>query len=644
MKNYINLVLIFLLLLLSVKTTAQTRPIIIEENIESKFISENFYIYDEAPNREESLQGILQKSSSFKLTNTKVAAYFASEAGHWLKFKIVSQSEKDLILDTGLLSYDELDCYFIGESGKISQFPRVSWKTLKNIRTINSDFYAFPIKLLPEKPMTILVRGKNTKGTFRMPLRISTKERFNKIEKQNEHFFGILFGTSFFIISLGISFYFLTKDKSYLYYVLSVVSLIIQSSLINSYFCDTIGRSFLPAADPTYGNLFIPFFAYFHILFLKSILLDKTRSPKFVHNFSRYLGFWAIALAIVMLFCLVDNRLFKYMAYMVYVMYSGMIINLTLNLIQGFKYNRINATFILVSNTPFFLYLLYMILTNLRLVKQNSPYNIVMWCLLFDNLILCIGLAFRFNFVSKKEIKLQKEINLQLSKTFEAERNHQQEQIKRLEAQYNLQIEKQRISRDLHDNIGSQLTYITSNIDFYSSKLRDSPEIQHKLTNLSEYVRTTTQQLRDTIWTINKENISINDFTIRVKNYIINQIEHAENLVTNFDFTIAENSPQLNSVQALNLFRVVQEAINNMLKYSEATLLVVRIDCSETQITFEIKENGKGFLVEEKKNTGNGLLNMQTRVTDLNGDFKISSSPQSGTTLKITIPFEINTP
>ena len=625
------------ILLISFGVLAQLPVIKIDQKLVSKNISQDFYIYNEANNAPETLSDVLKRPNSFVPTNTKVAAFFASDAGHWLRFMLESDQSSAFILDFGALSFDELDVYLIDSAGKTTNFPHLSWKVLPENRPLKNEYFGYKLKLTEGKPVTIFVRGKNPKGTFRMPLRISTEAGFMSITYETERFYGIFFGVALFILAIGISFFFLSKDVSYLYYVLSVLFLVIQSAGLNSYFSSFLLKNAYWAADPTHANFFIPYYAFFHIAFLRNLLLDKTKTPKSIFKISYFCGFWALVVSGFMLLCLINTRVYFYMAYLVYVLYFSLIVNVVLNLIQGFKHNRSNAYFILISNTPFFLYLLFLILTNLRIVKQYSPYNIVMWCLLFDNIILCIGLAFRFNFISQSEVRLQVEINEQQNRTFEAEKKHQQEQLQRLEAQYKLQLEKERISRDLHDNIGSQLAYITSNIDYFSGKMAEMPDIQLKMESLGDHVRFTTQQLRDTIWAINKENILLTDFIKRVRNYVAKQVENNDEMIFELNKDEKLSFIVLSSSQALNLFRVIQEAINNIQKHSQATKITIDVFLKNAKINFKIIDNGKGFSLSQKKTESYGIENMQNRIAEMDGKFLLKSKPNIGTEINISV-------
>ena len=149
-------------------------------------------------------------------------------------------------------------------------------------------------------------------------------------------------------------------------------------------------------------------------------------------------------------------------------------------------------------------------------------------------------------------------------------------------------------------------------------------------------MRATTQQLRDTIWAISKESIRLNDFVIRIKNYIAKQIEHDQNLSLSVHFNDQDHCLELSSTVALNLFRVLQEAVNNIQKHSQASQITILFKIENDIFEVEITDNGKGFDPTILKNESYGIENMKSRIEQLNGNFEINSRPNEGTKIKIS--------
>ncbi len=208
--------------------------------------------------------------------------------------------------------------------------------------------------------------------------------------------------------------------------------------------------------------------------------------------------------------------------------------------------------------------------------------------------------------------------------------------IRLLETQQQIQTERERISRELHDNIGSQLSFIISNIDWTidSSERMTKAEEMQRLAAINDTAKNVMSNLRESIWALNKEKITLEEFADKLKHYIQNIIElkpglelvSKENIRSNISFSPTET---------LNLFRICQEVINNIIKHAQATLIKIYISSDENKFSILIEDNGKGFDVHEQLNGHYGLQNMQYRAHELNLTISIQSEEGIGTTVLI---------
>jgi signal transduction histidine kinase len=208
--------------------------------------------------------------------------------------------------------------------------------------------------------------------------------------------------------------------------------------------------------------------------------------------------------------------------------------------------------------------------------------------------------------------------------------------IAKIENQNKLQEQRLSISRDLHDNIGSQLTFIISSVENvkYGFEI-NNPKLDNKLTNISSFAKDTILELRDTIWAMNSNEISYEDLEIRINNFIDKAKLSQENI--SFSFAIDESlkDKKQTSVEGMNVYRTIQEAINNALKYAQANIISVNIKTQASQTAINIKDNGKGFDIETTEK-GNGLKNMQKRIEEIGGQFNLTSN-SDGTRIEILI-------
>ncbi len=244
-----------------------------------------------------------------------------------------------------------------------------------------------------------------------------------------------------------------------------------------------------------------------------------------------------------------------------------------------------------------------------------------------------LGLALLFCILGYLFYNQQKLKNRQLVKETKLK-----DALKEIETQNKLQEQRLRISRDLHDNIGAQLSFIISSIDNlkYASK-ETSNEFKEKLSYISEFTSSTIDQLRDTIWAMNKDKISLTDLQSRTLAFIEKAKMAKQDVKFKFNNEV-ETEIEFTAIEGMNLFRVMQETINNSLKYADADLIAVDFSEINNQLVISLKDDGVGF-EKETIQLGNGLYNMQKRMDEINADIDINSKLSEGT--KITVKLHI---
>ena len=171
--------------------------------------------------------------------------------------------------------------------------------------------------------------------------------------------------------------------------------------------------------------------------------------------------------------------------------------------------------------------------------------------------------------------------------------------------------ERTRIAKDLHDNMGAYASAIIANVDdmIYHPSIINPDAIQLLKNNASEIMN----NLRDTIWALNREKIYLTGISDRFKNYI----HKMEQIYSRVNVEIDENIRHdyaFTAVRALNIFRILQEAFLNSLRHSHCTKIKVCIACHE-QLNISIEDNGIG-IDESTLQKGNGIKIMESRALD----------------------------
>lgn len=201
------------------------------------------------------------------------------------------------------------------------------------------------------------------------------------------------------------------------------------------------------------------------------------------------------------------------------------------------------------------------------------------------------------------------------------------------EAMYKVQEERLRISRDLHDNIGAELSYMTSIIDQKSYNLTD-PDRKKEYEVLSDSSRRAMSQLRETIWAIKTKDITIEKFGEKLQEF---KTQYASLPNLNIDIDVEKSQKLLSPTRVIHLFRVCQEALNNAIKHSKCTHISIALKLENQTIKMAIKDNGVGF-DSNSIVMGYGLQNMEERINEINGDFLLDSSIDKGTTILVKLP------
>lgn len=217
--------------------------------------------------------------------------------------------------------------------------------------------------------------------------------------------------------------------------------------------------------------------------------------------------------------------------------------------------------------------------------------------------------------------------------------NELTEALHQIALQNQLQEQRLQISRDLHDNIGAQLTFIISSLDQLKYSLREkNNSLSNQLQNIREFTTQTIFELRDTIWAMNSSNITLEDLRSRITNFIA----QAEVFAQNIDFKFELNKPleeyePLSSLAGMNLYRIIQEALNNSLKYAQARHITVEINTTEWHLIVRVLDDGMGF-DKQQVHAGNGLYNMQKRAQLIGAEFTLHTSLGQGTAVVIKLP------
>ncbi|WP_181358353.1 sensor histidine kinase [Taibaiella chishuiensis] len=197
------------------------------------------------------------------------------------------------------------------------------------------------------------------------------------------------------------------------------------------------------------------------------------------------------------------------------------------------------------------------------------------------------------------------------------------------------QKERSRLGRELHDGIGSMLLAMNRQLEQYKSKHCAAGE-DRDLDQIITMLNSTTRELRNTVHNLIPETLVLQGLEEAINNFC-QQINREKKL--EIQLYINGNWSEVNNDISLNIFRIVQELVQNIIKHSSATIAAINIVLLDGHVKMIVEDNGKG-INKLSKSKGTGLKNINWRVASLEGIMSVESIVDKGTIIHISIPYQ----
>jgi signal transduction histidine kinase len=263
---------------------------------------------------------------------------------------------------------------------------------------------------------------------------------------------------------------------------------------------------------------------------------------------------------------------------------------------------------------------LFSLISLIMLLLNVKPTAIYRHSLFYYNAGIALELVFfLLGLTYKNRNELIKEIKKQEALKLDAEKKEFETQLAVIKAQ---QEERNRISADMHDDLGAGMTTISLYSELAKTKLANNPipEIE-KISSAANELLT---KMNAIIWSMSSSNDSLGNMIAYVRSYAL---EYFEDTGITCKVTIPENLPNIEVIGTIrrNVFLVVKEALNNILKHSKATEVSITLARVEDSLILKIQDNGTGINMEKLRQFGNGLKNMKKRMADIGATFSIEN-------------------
>jgi len=215
-----------------------------------------------------------------------------------------------------------------------------------------------------------------------------------------------------------------------------------------------------------------------------------------------------------------------------------------------------------------------------------------------------------------------------------------QRQLAILKQQEALEHERGRIARDLHDQLGANLTQVALLAEMAESDKNIPEEIEDHAKQISQTARETTKSLDEIVWAVNPSNDTLEGLVNYSSKYAQEYFALAG---LRYRADIPTELPEVSLPPEVrhNVFLAFKESVNNVVKHAQATEARVRLRLENQSFAFEIEDNGRGPAGAATKSGRNGLRNMRKRMEDVGGSFSIGPAAERGTIVRLTAPIKI---
>lgn len=201
---------------------------------------------------------------------------------------------------------------------------------------------------------------------------------------------------------------------------------------------------------------------------------------------------------------------------------------------------------------------------------------------------------------------------------------------------------RDRIARDLHDEIGSTLSSVALFSEVAKRQGTAGAAVKSEmLERISQSTSQMVESMNDIVWAVNSRNDDLLHVVQRMNEFAARMAE-AGGFTLDLVQEGFDPDQVLNMTQRKNLYLIFKEAVNNAAKYARCRTLTVRISTARNTLVLRVQDDGVGLGVSGNGHApslgGNGRQNMQARAAEIHGDLSISSSPGSGTTIELRFP------
>lgn len=225
-----------------------------------------------------------------------------------------------------------------------------------------------------------------------------------------------------------------------------------------------------------------------------------------------------------------------------------------------------------------------------------------------------------------------------ISETREREKLKSENQLKEVEKELAVykaqQEERNRISLDMHDELGSGMTAIRLMSEIARKKMDGNIPVE--IDRISYSANELLNKMNAIIWSMNSSNDTVDNLVSYIREYVIDYFENT-NIISKINSKNCTVNREISGDKRRNVFLCVKETITNIVKHSKATVAEINIACNEEKLTIHFHDNGMGIDLDNVRQFSNGLKSLNSRMKKIGGSFHIEKN--EGTVTILELPF-----
>lgn len=608
-KAHIYAILLFWLSLFPVNGAAQIPQIELQRSNSGNIITNSMSVQSSADE--------LSPEQAWKLLeqSEKTGDYYYGfiQDYVWVAFSLENTQELDswiIEVENPHLSFIEMykrqengSWQLIGASGRATPF---------NTRNVEHTNFAFELAVSPNEQADVLLMLDKRRSSLQYPMKVWGAPDFYRAQQRNYAYYGVYFG--FFVIVVLVSFiaFLVSLNKQFFWYFLYVLS-------VGLFVFNDLGlaQKYLYPYSETIGGHARMGITYVMMIALNFFTISYFRTIDLYPAIHRFILGCCTAIATIAFahlffteFTIINATIIIVTLYAAILGSIGGAIGAAIRFYRVEKYSSI--LFISAFSFIFAAGILFILSEFGIIALPSTLFTPIQIASVFEITFLSVGIAWQIRVAEKQRLMLNDKVS-------RLENENLRSYIKGTEK------ERSRVAMELHDVIGSRLSQLSRNVE--------SERVE--TVSLKKEIKTIMKSVRHISHKLSPSGLSTFGLTTVVKQ-MIREVD--QNSSVNYAFQALDIPDDVPEEIAIQLYRIIQESIQNIEKHSSAKNAEIQLIGQDDHIVLTIEDDGVGFHQEENGSNGIGLYNIHKRVGYFAGDLSISSWPGEGTQILITIP------